>query len=378
MKLPNGYGSVHKLTGGKRRKPWRARISTGYVYDAVADRQVRKYKILGYYETKQQALQALAAYNENPYDLDADKITFKECYKKWTESYFEKITESAKRTVSAAYRYCSLLYDMRMKDVRTYHLKGCIDDGFIISNTGKDKGKKKFASANTKARMKSMFNLMFDYAVEHEIAVVNYARNFNLDDDIAKEKESSKKEKIPFSNKEIEQLWNNLDFPFVDMVLIQIYTGWRPQELAILKVSDVDLENCTMFGGIKTDAGRNRVVPIHNLVKELIVNRYNEAAKLKSEYLFNDVNSQTGMEMTYDKYRGRFKKVMKYLGMNHTPHEARHTFITIAKSNDMNEYILKLIVGHSIEDITEKVYTHRSLEQIKNEMNTKVTKYITI
>lgn len=49
MKLPNGYGSVHKLKG-KRRKPWRARITDGFVYDLVEDKQVQKYKTLGYYE----------------------------------------------------------------------------------------------------------------------------------------------------------------------------------------------------------------------------------------------------------------------------------------------------------------------------------------
>lgn len=378
MKLPNGYGSVHKLSGAKRRKPWRVRITDGYEYDPIKDKQIQKYKTLGYYETKQQALQALATYNENPYDLDADKITFSECYEKWTEDYFQKIAPSAIRTVEAAYRYCSILYDMRMKDIRTYHLKGCMDDGYIIPEIGKDKGKKRYASANTKTRMKSMFNLLFDYAVEHEIAMVNYARNFNIDDDTVKEKEKNKKEKLPFNNEEIKKLWDNKDFGFTDMVLIQMYSGWRPQELAIIKLEDVDLKNDTIKGGLKTEAGKNRIVPIHPLVKDLIVKRYNEAIQLKSEYLFNDVNGQQGTVMTYDKYRQRFLKVMKKNGMNHTPHECRHTFITIAKSNKMDEYILKLIVGHAIDDITEKVYTHRTIEQIKNEMNDKITRYITI
>lgn len=377
MKLPNGYGSVHKLSDKKRRKPWRARITTGYVYDEEKDRQIRQYKTLGYYETKQQALQALASYNENPYDLDTDKITFAECYEKWTEDYFQKIAPSAIRTIEASYKYCSILYDMRMKDIRTYHLKGCMDDGYIVPETGKDKGKKRFASANTKSRMKSMFNLLFDYAVEHEIAVANYARNFSIDDDIVKEKENNKKEKVPFTNDEIRILWDNIDFGFTDMILIEIYSGWRPQELAILKIADVDLENNIITGGLKTDAGKNRRVPIHPLVKDLIEKRYNEAIKLNSEYLFNDINSQTGTNMTYDKYRKRFLKVMQKHNINHSPHECRHTFITIAKSNKMDEYVLKLIVGHEIEDITEKVYTHRTIEQIKVEMNNKITQYIT-
>ena len=44
MKLPNGYGSVHKLSGAKRRKPWRARITDGYEYDPIKDKQIQKYK----------------------------------------------------------------------------------------------------------------------------------------------------------------------------------------------------------------------------------------------------------------------------------------------------------------------------------------------
>lgn len=378
MKLPNGYGSVHKLTDKKRRKPWRVRISDGYEYDEVNDKQVRKYKTLGYYETKQQALQALATYNENPYDIDSDKITFAECYEKWTDDYFQKITPSAKRTVVAAYQYCSTLYDMRMKDIRTYHLKGCIDNGYIIPTEGKDKGKKRFASPSTKSRMKSMFNLLFDYAVEHEAATANYARNFNLDKEILKEKENNKKEIIPFNNEELRTLWENKDFGFTDMILIQIYSGWRPQELTILKTEDIDLDKNTMKGGLKTDAGKNRIVPIHPLIKPLIEERMKNAESLKSDSLFNDETSQTGIKMTYDKYRKRFEKVMSKHKMTHSPHECRHTFITNAKSNNMDEYILKLIVGHSIDDITEKVYTHRDIEQLKKEMNEKITQYINI
>ena len=63
--------------------------------------------------------------------------------------------------------------------------------------------------------------------------------------------------------------------------------------------------------------------------------------------------------MTYDQYRGRFKKVMSRIGTVHTPHEARHTFISCAKHYKMDNNLLKAIVGHKITDITEEVYTHR-------------------
>ena len=56
----------------------------------------------------------------------------------------------------------------------------------------------------------------------------------------------------------------------------------------------------------------------------------------------------------------------------------RHTFITIGKSNKMDQYILKLIVGHEIDDVTEKFYTHRTIEQLRNEMNACITKHISM
>jgi len=223
-----------------------------------------------------------------------------------------------------------------------------------------------------------MFNLMFDYAMAHEVVFTNYARNYKIDAEILEEKEKNKRLRIPFSNEEIDILWDNIEFGFTDMVLIQIYSGWRPQELAILQVADIDLEKGIMSGGLKSDAGRNRIVPIHPLIEPLIRKRYDEAMKLHSEYLFNDETSQTGMEMTYDKYRGRFNKVMERNKMTHTPHECRHTFITIGKSNKMDQYILKLIVGHEIDDVTEKFYTHRTIEQLRNEMNACITKHISM
>lgn len=89
---------------------------------------------------------------------------------------------------------------------------------------------------------------------------------------------------------------------------------------------------------------------------------------MNSEYLFNDENAQQGTYLTYDKYRGRFNKINKKLHLTHKPHDTRHTFITRAKSAKMDEYILKLIVGHEIDDVTEKVYTHRTMEELRYEM----------
>lgn len=357
-KLPNGYGTIYKMSG-KRSKPYRVMKTDKWIIDPVTGKSKQIRSTIGYYQSREAAMIALANYNENPYDIKADSITFSEVYEKWSENYFPTLSNpSSVRTVTAAYAYCNGLYDMRMKDIKVSHLEGTILNAQV--------------GDSTKNRIKSLFNMMYKYAVAHDIVEKDYASVMFANGNPIKR--SRAKEVIPFSQEEIFLLWDNLDnIAFADMILIGIYSGWRPQELAILKVADIDLEAGTMLGGLKTDAGKNRIVPIHPLIRPLIENRIQEATAMQSEFLFNDANGQQGTYMTYDKYRKRFEKVMKYLKLTHRPHETRHTFITKAKACDVDEYILKLIVGHAIDDITEKVYTHRTIDQLRAEME-KITK----
>lgn len=370
MRRANSSGSIYKMKGGKRKTPWRVRITTGWEVDKETGKSKQVVKTIGYYATRAEAEAALVAYKDCPYDLTTKDMTFQELYEKWSEWYFKKLTgKSSQRTVVSAYNYCSTLYNMKMRDIKTYHLEECMEKAYVIPTTGKDKGRRRYASAGTKARIKSLFNLMFKYACARDITDKDYANSFSIGKDIRIQQNRDKRKTVPFSNEEVTLLWNSINkIQFVDMVLIGIYSGWRPQELSILKLKDIDLENNTMIGGLKTDAGKNRCVPIHSIVRELVVNRYNEANELGSEFLFNDIEGQQGIHMTYDKYRGRFDKVVKRLGMEHHPHETRHTFITKAKKFHMDEYLLKRIVGHSIPDITENIYTHREFEELRNAM----------
>lgn len=128
MKLPNGYGSVHKLPGN-RRNPWRARKTAGWFLDEKTMKQRQKYKTIGYYPTKKEALQALAAYNESPYDLDND-LTVMQLYERWSKEYFQSLkSKSGQRTVTSAWDYCSSVYDVKVRELRARHIKGCIDNG---------------------------------------------------------------------------------------------------------------------------------------------------------------------------------------------------------------------------------------------------------
>ena len=115
MKLPNGYGSVVKLSG-KRIKPWMVRKTTGYRIDPVKEKKVNEYIIIGYAATKTEGVQMLADYNRNPYDTKAAKMTFEEVYEEWSKKKFPTVSDCSMNDCSNSAKGISLtLYSLRMK-----------------------------------------------------------------------------------------------------------------------------------------------------------------------------------------------------------------------------------------------------------------------
>ena len=366
-RLPNGFGTISKLKNKNLRRPFRAQVCVGKNFYG---RPIYKsLKPQSSFETYNDAYAALMEYHKNPYDLDSD-LTVEQLYEKWSEEYFKALSSpSSERTVKSAWNYCSSIYGMRAKDLRARHIKGCMEDGTYIVN-----GEEKHPSPTTKTKIKSLFNLMLDYAEEHELVDKNYARTFKLADDIIKDIEEEKKDHIDFTNEEMQKLWNNLyDVDYVDVLLIQCYSGWRPQELGLLKIENVDLDNWFITGGMKTDAGKDRVVPVHPKIRSLVKYRYQEAQKLGSEYLINCTDTRThrsSLKLTYDKYRHRVDKIIEQLELNpdHRAHDGRIQFATMAGDAKMNEYAVKRIMGHKIKDITENTYTKRKREWLMEEI----------
>lgn len=366
-RLPNGFGRITEIKNKKLRKRFRVMATVGKNPDGSYIAKLLKPE--SYFATYNEAYAALLEYNKNPYDLDSD-LTVKELYEKWSEKYFESLkSDSSKRTITSAWAYCSSVYEMRVQDVRARHIKGCIENSTVSV-----KNVKKYPSAGMKSRIKSLFNLMLDYALEYELVDKNYARTFSLSDEIIDEQKQSSRGHLPFSDEEMEKLWENItEIKYVDVLLIQCYSGWRPQELGLIRLENVDLEKGIFIGGIKTTAGTNRTVPIHSRILPIVEKKYNEALTLKSEYLINCTDSTThrgSLLLTYDKYQHRFKKIRDSLKLNplHRAHDGRMHFITMAKKYNVNEYAIKYMVGHEIRDITEKVYTKRDTEWLKQEI----------
>lgn len=359
-RLPNGFGQITELKRPGLRNRFRAMVSEGKTeYGKPIQKLLRP---AAYFPTYKDAYEALLEYHRNPYDLSKD-LTVKEVYEKWLAEY-----KGNQAPYTSAWQYCGVLYDMKARDIRARHIKGCINNGVKYKDEQEIP-----VPLSAKPRIKQLFTLILDYALEYEIVDKNYARTFKLPDEISIEIEENKEHHIAFTDEEMGKLWSNQSAPLVDAILFQCYTGWRPQELCELKISDVNLNEHYIIGGMKTKAGKKRVVPIHPKVQSIALKYFKLAEQNNSEYLFNVPNKwhpEQIIPLKYDRYYKDYKNIITKLGLNpdHKPHDPRKQFVTMSKKAGIDEYAIKRIVGHTISDITENTYTQRDAAWLYQEV----------
>lgn len=337
MRNPNGYGAIIKL-GGKRRRPWAIRLTVGY-----DDNGKQQYEYLSYHESQKEANIALAEYNKNPFDISKAKTTFEQVYESMMKEKFPNGPSEKEKSnflgYQASYRTAESLHNMKFVDVRKKELQSVVD-------TCKK-------SHGTKRKIKVLFNQMYKYALEHDLVTKDYSEFVDLG------KNDTGTFREPFSDDEIKKLWDNVERDeFIKLILILIYTGLRPGELLEVKTEDVNVEERYLRGGFKTEAGTNRVIPINQKILPFI----EELVSKGHEYLVvNYENQQMKYHNFYNEY---FKKTMEQLEMKHKPHDCRHTFATLMDNADANKLAIKRIMGHASKDITDKVYTHKDIQQL--------------
>jgi integrase len=360
MRLPNGFGNVSKLSG-KRRNPWRARKTSGWTIDEKTQKAKQTYITIGYYPTRQLALQALSEYNTNPYDLDATKITFAEIYEKWSEKKFEEIDDSNVNGYKAAYKSCGILYNMKFTDIKLAHLQSVVD------NSGKN-----YPSLR---KLKTLFNQLFDYAVMNEI--ISKDRHIVEYVDIGEEEQSTKHYR--FNEEEVATLWKWAGGnEYVQLMLMMIYSGVRPGELFNTKSSCVDLEAryFTIEKGKNVNATRK--VPIHDRTLPFFEHWLSKGNK----YLITNLS---GKKFNFDTNHGAYLRsywtpILRDIGIleytnekgeiaEHLPDDTRHTFSSMWKDKKLDEAMRRKIQGHSGKGIGEIVYTHFDFEKLREELN---------
>jgi integrase len=332
MRLPNNYGSVHKLSG-TRRNPWRVRKQIGKTEEGKPI-----YANIGYYPTRTKALEALAEYNKNPYDLKNDKLTFEDIYKLMLEREEQKLSVASLKNMSSLYKHLEPIHKMNIKDIRTLHLQNVIDDMTV--------------GFSMKKKTKMLMNKTLGYALKNDIVEKDYSKFVELIDNGSGET----REATVFSFEEINEVFNQDTFEY-DVAKILLCTGYRINELLSIRTENIYLEEDYLIAGSKTKAGKDRIVPISKHIKSIIEKYYDN----NNEFLFM---SKRGKRYPYSTYNDKWMKILP----NHTPHDTRHTFISIMDNVLANKVAAHRIFGHANSGVTEKVYTHKNLEDLKEVM----------
>ena len=140
------------------------------------------------------------------------------------------------------------------------------------------------------------------------------------------------------------------------VILILIYTGVRISELLDLEKKDIHLDERWFFvRESKTESGI-REVPI----AEKIVPFFEYWLSRDCDYLICTPDNQHFAYRNY--YDSYWKPLMDYLHTEkHRPHDTRHTCISLLTEAGVDERIIKKIVGHKGQGVTENVYTHLEL-----------------
>lgn len=205
---------------------------------------------------------------------------------------------------------------------------------------------------------KALFNQLYKYAMKYEIVDKNYAEFIEI-----KKTEKAAPHKI-FTVEEIWTLWDNHESRDVQLVLVLIYTGLRITELLQMKQEDVFIKERYMVGGIKTEAGKRRIIPISKKILPFI-----EEWMDGSEYLVRKTNGGKSAAFSYHGFRySIWKPVLQRFNMAHSIHDTRHTFISLMDAAGVNKTALKRIVGHKNDDVTES-YTHKSIDELIAEID---------
>lgn len=338
----NGTGTVYKLKGA-RAKPWIAQVP------GVPKKVVNKHGItvkrrtwitLGYYKTKSDAEKALAMQLINPV-AENHRITLSELFEEWSSAHFEHVGTQAQSLYNGAFALLEVLHAKVFKEIRTAQYQA------VINQTDK--------SYSYKRAVKAMLNLLYKYAMENDICNKNYAQFIRLRNTI-------KKDIVVFTDTEIKTLFKNDTVPGVDMILMLIYSGFRAQEFLNLTTLDVDLENGTVTGGMKTESGTNRIVPIHAKTRQYWENHLTNA----SDFLF----VYQGHRLTY----GTFTSKLYYPALEilkiprKTPHKCRDTFATLLAKDGADTLAIQQMMGHSNYAFTANTYTAKDIEYLKQNL----------
>lgn len=328
LKRANGTGTVYKLQG-RRTRPWVA---------------AKGKTIIGYYDKKTAALDALARLQGRSID-EIYNWTFKQVYEAWKDEHFRDIGAKGIESYERAYDVFEPLHDRKFRELRTA-------DYQIVIDKYSDK------SHSLLSKFKQLATQMSQWGIRQELITTNFASFIKLPENVKKEKEI-------FSEEDIQKLEAD-GSQAAKLALMMVYTGMRIGELFGLRTENV--HETYVIGGEKTEAGRNRIIPIRSEGRKYFAEFKGRA---KGELL---ISGYAGQKVIANFRKRDYYPLLERLGISKkTPHATRHTFASWAVANNIKPELLQKMLGHADYSTTANIYEHFDIDQLVNAIDAPVT-----
>ena len=284
------------------------------------------YKVVGYYSTYDEAVDAL--------QQNRQSLKLQEVYDMWLPSHAKSVSTNTLNNYGSAFAHLVSIHNIAMSDISYLQLQSIIDD-MLVSGLSYSSCKK----------VRTLISQLFDYAIINGWCTTNYAKFLNLGHN------KPVRPHKPFTTQAINRLWR-LESTLRDIPLILLYSGMRASELINLKSRDVNRKQRTIkITSAKTKSGI-RTIPIHDRIWPIV------ACRLDAVYVIQECR-------TYSSLSREFDKAMRAINAKHTTHDCRHTFATRLDNEGANYNAKRLLLGHASGNVTDGVYTHKSLGQLR-------------
>lgn len=311
-----GAGTVYRLSG-KRAKPYYASYqgkSTGKLY-----------------ATKREAEEALDAMRAATHP-EFFSYTLEDCYHAWAKTAYRDMSRSSRRGYQLAWKHVpEPLRQKTARDVRTDDFQGVIDEmqGSGLSDS----------SAN---HVKFLYSKLCQWMTQRDLIDKNYAQFIRV-------QPTGKRPIEPFAAEEVAKIGElakgEPDERMVQtamLTMIFLFTGMRISELFGLRRENICLDSAVPYfrGGVKTAAGRDRIIPIYHRILPFVRFFYERA---EGELL---ISGYAGRK-TADGWRAcDYRQMLTSLGIPYkVPHNTRKTMATNAAQAGVNQLALTKLMG---------------------------------
>lgn len=332
---PNNSGTIYRLTDHHRRNPYRVE---------------KLGKWLGDFPSMEAAQLFLDKVNAKQRLLDTINLTLDDVHKIWLERDYPDLTAKGKSTYDVIWNKFESVKHIKMRDINTATIQVLVD-----------KEKNQGRSRSQQEKIRSMYSLLCQLAMELDIIDRNYATFLKLS-------QQAKVQRDTFTEKEIQLILKDAATCDTSKIIaIFLYTGFRLEELLSMPLSGVDTKNWSFRGGLKTEAGRDRLVPIVKTIRPFVQYFCDKATG--TLFLSGYEGNKDGPNYRKRDYYPTLERLgirTKDRGMR--PHSTRYTLATRGHSMGIDDDTLSKILGHADFDVTSDIYIQADLKKLHQEM----------